>query len=210
MKKKHYSFCAVVPAYNEKATIGSVLEAIVHSRAFKDIIVVDDGSTDGTHTAASVPGVRVIRQANAGKTRAMRAGAFAAHSSHIVFFDADLSGLSIAHIFDLIRPVEHGADMTIGIRDRGPFLNLLMRTILPRISGERCIGKKDFLAASANVVGFGIESAMNAAIRKKKGRVVLVGLRGVGHTIKEKKYGFLPGLKARLRMIYEVVCAELK
>ncbi len=60
----------VVPAYNEKECIANTLRSLARSTHPIEIIVVDDGSTDGTAEIAEslgLPGVRVIRQANAGK-----------------------------------------------------------------------------------------------------------------------------------------------
>lgn len=209
-RQKKKTFSAVIPAYNEASTIRAVLNALVASRRFEQIIVVDDGSNDATATAAAGPGVHVIIQKNAGKSAAMVTGASAVQSSHIVFFDADLVGLHIGHVTALLKAVENGADMAIGLRDRGAFWNALMKTIFPKIGGERCVRRSDFLLMARGVRGFGIESAMNAYCRKRGLPVALVPMRGVRHTLKEKKYGFFQGFVARCAMIAEVVIAEVR
>ncbi len=84
---------AVVPAHNEEAVIARTLDALLAS-SYTDleIIVVDDGSTD--RTVAIVAryarrGVRLIRQANAGKANALRTGFTAARHPIVVALDAD-------------------------------------------------------------------------------------------------------------------------
>jgi cellulose synthase/poly-beta-1,6-N-acetylglucosamine synthase-like glycosyltransferase len=80
----------VVPAYNAKGVLGECLEALgAQSRPPDEVIVVDDGSTDGTDELALGYGVRVLRQANAGPSAARNAGARAAQGDLLLFTDAD-------------------------------------------------------------------------------------------------------------------------
>ena len=80
----------IVPAYNEAASIGRCLEALVaQTRAPEEIIVVDDGSTDTTAQIAASHGVRVIRQANQGAAAARNRGVEASTGSLLLFTDAD-------------------------------------------------------------------------------------------------------------------------
>jgi glycosyltransferase involved in cell wall biosynthesis len=91
------SLSVVIPAYNEAAFIGTLLQRIravdlgaVDATA--ELIVVDDGSADDTAAIAERhAGVRVIRQRpNAGKGAAVRAGIAAAGGTHVLIQDADL------------------------------------------------------------------------------------------------------------------------
>jgi glycosyltransferase involved in cell wall biosynthesis len=82
----------VIPAYNERAGIEATLNSLLASHYPMEIIVVDDGSTDGTAAAVErfrLLGVRLIRQANAGKPAALNTGI--AHASHrlLVLLDGD-------------------------------------------------------------------------------------------------------------------------
>jgi cellulose synthase/poly-beta-1,6-N-acetylglucosamine synthase-like glycosyltransferase/peptidoglycan/xylan/chitin deacetylase (PgdA/CDA1 family) len=83
----------IVPAYNESVGIGRAVRSLAASE-YPDfeIVMVDDGSTDGTAELVEALGlerVRVIRQPNAGKPAALNRGIAAAHGSTIVMVDAD-------------------------------------------------------------------------------------------------------------------------
>ncbi|TCO47462.1 cellulose synthase/poly-beta-1,6-N-acetylglucosamine synthase-like glycosyltransferase [Kribbella antiqua] len=82
----------IVPAYNESAGIEATIRSLARSDHPIEVIVVDDGSTDGTADiveAMGIPGVRVIRQRNAGKPVALNTGLQAAHFDLIVMVDGD-------------------------------------------------------------------------------------------------------------------------
>jgi glycosyltransferase involved in cell wall biosynthesis len=94
------NFAVVIPAYNEVENVARLFAAI--AATFErhglngEVVLVDDGSTDGTYEAALREGrrlarVRVLRhRRNLGKTEAMVTGATACNSDHIILFDADL------------------------------------------------------------------------------------------------------------------------
>ena len=82
----------VVPAYNESECIADTLGSLLASDHPIEIVVVDDGSTDGTADiveAVRDPRVRVIRQANAGKAAALNTGIAHARHELIVMMDGD-------------------------------------------------------------------------------------------------------------------------
>jgi peptidoglycan/xylan/chitin deacetylase (PgdA/CDA1 family)/glycosyltransferase involved in cell wall biosynthesis len=83
----------IVPAYNEAANIAATVRSLVASRYPRlEVIVVDDGSSDGTAEIVErlgLPGVRVVRQANAGKPAALNTGARHARGGLLVLVDGD-------------------------------------------------------------------------------------------------------------------------
>ena len=82
----------IVPAYNESAGIEATVRSLVASDHPVEIIVVDDGSSDGTADiveALGLPAVRVIRQANAGKPAALNTGLAASSHPLVIMLDGD-------------------------------------------------------------------------------------------------------------------------
>ncbi|MET7494247.1 glycosyltransferase [Streptomyces sp900116325] len=82
----------IVPAYNEKECIANTLNSLAASTHPIEIVVVDDGSTDGTAEIAEslgLPNVRVIRQPNAGKAAALNNGVRHARYDIVVMMDGD-------------------------------------------------------------------------------------------------------------------------
>jgi cellulose synthase/poly-beta-1,6-N-acetylglucosamine synthase-like glycosyltransferase/peptidoglycan/xylan/chitin deacetylase (PgdA/CDA1 family) len=83
----------IVPAYNEAANIAATVRSLVASDyPHVEVIVVDDGSTDGTAdivTRLRLPGVYVVRQDNAGKPAALNNGIRHAHGDLLVLVDGD-------------------------------------------------------------------------------------------------------------------------
>lgn len=113
----------VVPAYNEEATLGTVVSKLLDLPHLHEVIIVDDCSEDRTYEiagaiAAENPSViRVIRQRkNGGKTEALKAG-FAATTGNIVIVqDADLE-YDPNEIIYVIEPIVRGvADVVFGSR----------------------------------------------------------------------------------------------
>ena len=113
----------IVPAYNEAATIGEVLERIDALGFDAQVIVVDDGSTDGTGDVVERgrPGAATarVRQANRGKGAAIRAAIPHVDGDIAVIQDADME-YDPADVPALIEPIERGAaDVVFGSRLSG-------------------------------------------------------------------------------------------
>src|SRR5581483_1432593 len=110
----------VVPAYGEAENIAAVIDRLraeLASAGDIEVIVVDDGSKDGTADAARAGGAdQVIAQPlNRGKGAAVRAGMLVARGRTVAFTDADLA-YPPAQLLDLLAQVEAGWDMVVGSR----------------------------------------------------------------------------------------------
>lgn len=110
----------IIPVYNEKETIGAVLWAVQAVDLEKEILVVDDGSTDGTREALSQisdPEIKVILQPrNFGKGAAIRRGLEEASGDYVIIQDADLE-YDPQDFKKMLEPVEKfGAKVVYGNR----------------------------------------------------------------------------------------------
>jgi len=100
----------VVPAKNESATIGTVLEAAkAHPELVDELVVVNDYSVDDTTTVADHHGARVVAlEGPSGKGEAMRAGLASTSAQIVVFLDADVVNTTSEFVARLIQPLlEH-------------------------------------------------------------------------------------------------------
>ncbi len=204
---------AIIPTLNEEKNIASVIASLQHSQRIDEIIVVDDGSSDGTAAVAeSLRAIVVRHDRNRGKGIAMASGAHSTEAEILFFADADLMHFSPSHADALIEPVQNGtAGMAIGLRDRGRFLTWLLPHIAPVLGGERAIRRDIFLKLSGKAsVDFGIETVMNAYCRKHHIPVKYIAMHGVKQIIKERKYGIWKGFLARMRMVFQILRAEIE
>jgi glycosyltransferase involved in cell wall biosynthesis len=122
----------IIPAYNEAVTIGAVLERILAvplpGGLTREIIVVNDGSTDGTADALEAwmnrPQVKVIHQKNQGKAGAIRAGMKQASGDILLIQDADLEYDPVQYP-GLLRPILEGQTQVVyGSRFLGNIQNM--------------------------------------------------------------------------------------
>ncbi|NLY30105.1 MAG: glycosyltransferase family 2 protein [Firmicutes bacterium] len=199
---------AVIPAYNEEDTIGSILQVLQRCEAIDEVIVVNDGSSDRTAQVAGSLGARVISlYPNRGKGGAMKAGAKSTAADILLFVDADLVGLTEAHCYDLLEPVVSGrTDMTVGIFAGGRAPTTIAQKITPFLSGQRAI-RREILENIPQLEDsrYGVEVAISKYVAANGIRVEKVLLKDVSHVMKEEKQGLLPGARNRLKMYWEIL-----
>lgn len=113
----------ILPAKNEENTIGSLVSQIRDSLPNAEIIVVDDGSQDGTARMAMAAGAIIVKHPySKGNGAAVKTGAREAGGEILVFMDAD-GQHNPADIPALVDKLEEGYDMAVGARQRGSQAN---------------------------------------------------------------------------------------
>lgn len=217
----------VIPVYNEIRTIESVLKAVTQTlpEVEKEIVVVDDGSTDGTRELlaihkekAAIPIQLILQPQNWGKGAALRAGFDAASGDVIVIQDADLEydPQDWTDMWPLIA--EGRADVVFGSRFYGKphrvlyfhhflgnktismLLNIACNTMLSDIEVCYKMFRQEVLkdmALTCDGFGFEVEFTMKVARSPQRWRLYEVGVSYYGRTYEEgKKISWKDGVRA--------------
>jgi hypothetical protein len=183
----------VIPAKDEAQRIRATVRASAELPGVDVVVVVDDGSVDGTAAIARDAGAVVTRhERNRGKAAAMETGAEAVRvldqqddrdtPRHLLFLDADLAD-SAAFAAPLTQPVLSGqADMTIaafsstvklgghgvvvGLSSAGTRRAIGWSPAQP-LNGQRCLTRAAFEAARPLAAGFGVETALTIDLARQ-------------------------------------------
>lgn len=188
---------ALVAARDERVRVGMTVEAITSLPEVDEVVVVDDGSRDGTADAARTAGARVLIAPNAlGKGRALDRALDRLHADVYLLLDADL-GASAKEAPALLEPVLSGeADLVIGVlppqaghggfrlvkRASAMWIRSLsgFRAAEP-MSGQRALTRRALEAVRPLAPGFGVELGMTVDAVRAGLRVVEVPVR-MDHT----------------------------
>ena len=197
--KKNFLLSVIIPVYNEQDTIEKALQAVLDTRYKKQILIVDDGSSDGTCDivrGVSHPDVQVIsHDKNQGKGAAIQTGLNHVAGDIILIQDADLE-YDPAEYPILLEPILSGkADVVYGSRFGGHGAHRVL--YFWHYVGNR------FLTLISNLF-----TDLNLTDMESCYKVFTKGsLKGID--IKEKRFGFEPEITAKIARkrnlrIYEV------
>jgi glycosyltransferase involved in cell wall biosynthesis len=215
---------AVMPVYNEAATVADVVSVVLAQRPVQELVIVDDSSTDGTwdrlqSLAASEPRVKLFRhEVNQGKGAALRTGITHATSKIVVIQDADLEYDPTEYCL-LLTPILSGkADVVFGSRFLGSagahrvlyfwhsvgnnFLTMCSNmatdlNLTDMETGYKVFRREIIQAIRIQENRFGFEPEITAKIAKAKVRIYEVGISYNGRTYAEgKKIGWRDGVRA--------------
>ena len=196
----------VIPARDEAPTVASVVEVARACRYVREVIVVDDGSSDGTGELAAAAGAKVVRRDGGGGSKAhvMEAGVAATDADLVLFVDADCLGLTAADLDALCEPVLDGrAVMSLGTFDYGAWNWAVLR--FPPTTGERVLPRWVFEAVPPDWRdGYTIEIRLNEVVTEARLPISIRVMQGVTHRTKRDKLGRAEGYRASWRMLREL------
>ena len=197
----------VIPVYNEEKTVSEIIRQVQAEAHAKQIIVVNDGSTDNTEAALRpLAGIEIISyMPNQGKGYAIRQAFKKATGDIVIIQDADLEYYPDEYGLLIEKIVQGKADVVYGTRFVGSHrvfyfyhfmgnfvLNMLANIILNTTLSDLMTGAKAFrtpviqsLTLRAN--RFGIEAEITAEVFKRKYRVYEVPVSYSGRTYEEGK-----------------------
>ncbi len=201
MTERPARISAIVPVFNEEATVATVVERLLHCGLVDEVVCVNDGSTDRSLEILGRFGDRIALvdvQPNRGKGHALAEGIRRASGDIVVFLDADLVNLSGEHVAALLAPIAAGRARAVLGSPGGDRFYSVASALTPRLapsvgsvfSGERAYLRQDLLphATRMEATRFGVEVYLNGLFPKADTAIVaLPGLIALG---KHEKHGW--------------------
>ncbi|MBM7614021.1 glycosyltransferase family 2 protein [Alkaliphilus hydrothermalis] len=215
----------IIPVYNEGERIGNTIRGLIAVDVVDSIIVVDDGSKDGTvEEVKKFKEVNLLQHGvNQGKGTALQTGVKEAMKigDIIVFLDGDL-GESSKEVYKLVLPLlNNEADVVIGrfppAKKKGGFglvkglvrLGLKLHTgkvVISALSGQRAFKKEVLQQVPVKDQGYGIEIGMTIDLLRKNFKIIEVEVDMTHHETGRD----LAGFRHRGKQFYQIMKVIVK
>jgi glycosyltransferase involved in cell wall biosynthesis len=222
--KSVINLSVIVPVYNEEKTVKKLLTNLLKVKEVKEVIVVDDGSTDSTFLEINKiksKKIKVFQKENSGKGSAVRFGLTKVTGNYCLIQDADLE-YDPEDIPKLLKPIsnKHKVEVVYGSRFLGPhsnllfwhrlgntFLNLVVNILYDTTLSDmetcyKVVPTKLLKEIDLKANKFDLEPEITCKILKKGIRIFEVPISYVGRDFSEgKKISWKDGFSALLTII---------